>query len=129
LGYDCYLENAGDDFAVAAIWNNESGWYDKYLRFKVSWDGEGNAIASDPVVVVPAFVTKEERDAADAAFSAVKTEKEELAAQVTDLQAELAAIKKTPAGKPAHEEFANQGEKAPKTGSRGLDRIAELMDA
>ena len=123
LGFDGYLVDAGDDFAVLGSWDN------KFNRFKIEWDADGNAIASDPVVVVPAFVTKEERDAADAAFSAVKTEKEELAAKVSELTAQLEKMKRTPAGKPAHEEFANQGEKAPKTGSRGLDRIAELMDA
>ncbi len=129
LGYDPYgwLADCGDDFAVYETYDEN---YDShYTRFAISWDTEGNAVASNPVEVVPAFVTKEERDAADAAFSAVKTEKEELAAQVKTLTAELAAIKKAPAGKPAHEEFANQGEKTAKTGSRGIDRLAELMDA
>ena len=121
MGYDCYLEEAGDDFAVAAIWNNESGWYAKYLRFKVSWDGEGNAIVSDPVEVVLAFVTPEERDAADASFRALKED-------YNRVKAELEAMKRTPAAKPAHEEFSAAGEKTV-TGRKGLDRLAEIMEA
>ena len=63
LGYDCYVEDAADDWAVACIWDDEKDW--SYLRFKVSWDAEGNAVVSDPVEVVPAFVTPDEREGMD----------------------------------------------------------------
>ena len=120
-GYeDFWVVDAGDDFAVIETWDED--YNNKYLRFKVSWDGDGNAVVSDPVEVVPAFVTKEERDAADAAFQALR-------ADYDKIKAELEKVSKTPAAKPAHEEFTGQGAKTCKTGSKGLDRLAELMDA
>lgn len=123
---DFYIEDAGDDFAVICNWDEEGEC--KYLRFAVSWDEEGNAVVSDPVEVVPAFVTPEERDAADEEFARVKTEKENLAQQVADLTAQVETFKRTPAGKPAHEEFNAAGEVG-KTGNKGLDNIARLMGA
>lgn len=120
LGYeDFWVVDAGDDFAVADVWDEEKGEY--YLRFKVSWDEAGDAVVSDPVEVVPAFVTKEERDRADAEFAAIMKE-------VETLRAEKQAMSRKPAAKPAHEEFSGMGEKT-RTGRRGLDRLADLMDA
>ena len=122
MGFDCYLEDTGDDFAVASVWNPVEGWYSKYLRFKVSWDADGNAVVSDPVEVVLAFVTPEERDAADKAFR-------DLQEDYNNMKAELEKMQRTPAAKPAHEEFTGQGEKLSKTGRKGLDRLIELVDA
>ena len=120
LGYeDFWVVDAGDDFAVAEIWDEEKGPH--YLRFKVSWDEAGEASVNDPVEVVPAFVTKEERDAADAAFQAMKSDYEKV-------KADLEALRSAPAAKPAHEEFNGAGGKS-ETGIRGLDRLAKLMDA
>lgn len=120
-GYDefGYLVDCGDDFAVYESYDED--YNERYTRFAVSWDAEGNAVVSDPVEVVPAFVTKEERDAADASFQAMQSEKEALSAQVEELKAQLA---KTPAARSAHEEF----KAAPiETGKPGLNRLAELM--
>ena len=120
LGYeDFWVVDAGDDFAVADVWDEEKG--EHYLRFKVEWDAEGNADVSDPVEVVPAFVTPEERDAADAEFKALKADYEKV-------KAELEKMQRTPAAKPAHEEFSGAGKKVT-TGRKGLDRLSELMEA
>ena len=113
-GYEGYVEDAADDWAVACIFDEETGWYTKYLRFKVSWDDEGNAVVSDPVEVVPAFVTKEERDRADEEFAAIKRE--------------LETLKAAPAAKPAHEEFEGAKE-VKETGRKGIDRLARIMSA
>lgn len=121
LGYeDFWVVDAGDDFAVAEVWDADRGNY--YLRFKVSWDEAGDAMVSDPVEVVPAFVTPEERDTADAEFAAIKED-------IATLRKKVAELSRQPAGKPAHEEFSGQGSKTPVTGNRGIDRLAQLMDA
>ena len=120
LGYeDFYVVDAGDDFAVASVWDEEKGEY--FLRFAISWDEAGNAVAADGVEVVPAFVTPEERDAADAAFRTMKEDYEKVKAALEEMQ-------RTPAAKPAHEEFAAEGKKS-RTGNKGLDRLAQLMEA
>ena len=116
-GYeDFWVVDAGDDFAVIEIWSEEEGT--KNLRFAISWDEAGNAIASDPVEVVPAFVTPEERDAADAEFKALQ---ERYAA----LEAEFAKIGKEPAAQPAHETVSEEYS----TGNKGLDRFARIAAA
>lgn len=121
LGYDPYgwLADCGDDFAVYETYDEN---YDShYTRFAISWDADGNAIASNPVEVVPAFVTKEERDAADAAFAQMKSD-------LASAREELAALKGKPAAKPAHEDF-NEQNPGTKTGVKGLDNLSRIMGA
>ena len=55
LGFDCWLIEAGEDYAVVESWNDEAGDY-KHLRFQISWDGEGNAVVGEFDEVKPAFV-------------------------------------------------------------------------
>lgn len=62
LGFtDSWLIEAGDDFAVVEIWNEESGDY-KHTRFDISWNEEGEAVASNPVEVVSEFVPVEDEN-------------------------------------------------------------------
>lgn len=134
LGYDQYgwLADCGDDFAVYETYDDN---YDPhYTRFAISWDADGNAVASNPVEVVPAFVTKEERDAADENFQAVvreketlSTEKADLESRVSDLTAQVEALKAAPQGQPAHEEF-NSGA-ATATGNKKIDNLSRIMSA
>lgn len=63
-GFECWIIEAGDDFAVAEVWSEPDMDY-KHYRFEVSWDAEGNAIVSDPVEVVSEFVTVEEAEQLD----------------------------------------------------------------
>lgn len=63
-GFDCWIVEAGDDFAIAEIWSEADMDY-KHYRFEVSWDEEGNAIVGDPVEVVSEFVTVEEAEKID----------------------------------------------------------------
>ena len=63
LGFnDSWLVEAGDDFAVVEIWNDEAGDY-KHTRFEISWNEDGEAIASNPVEVKSEFVPVEETPA------------------------------------------------------------------
>lgn len=118
LGFDPYgyIVEAGDDFAVYETWG-ESG--SKYTRFTVKWDADGNAIVENPEEVVSAFVTKEEKKAAEARDTEVETLRRENATL-------KAQIEKKPKGVRAHEEASLA---AIKTGVNGLDRIAKLMSA
>lgn len=131
---DFYIVDAGDDFAVADVWSVDG---EKYYRFGVSWNEDGTANVADPVEVRRAFVPM---DYDDAAAFAGNAEAEELRQQYADavaanttLEAELeaarqevAALKATPAAKPAHEEVRAAAEAA-KTGNKGLDRLASLL--
>lgn len=54
-GYEAYLVEAGDDYAVVDVWNDDEMEY-KYLRFAISWDEEGNVIVGEYDEVKPAFV-------------------------------------------------------------------------
>lgn len=138
-----YLVNAGDDFAVWAYYSEETGWMDKYVRYAVSWSEDGSASVSDPVEVRPAFVPMDFDDAAafaggasfeeeqqmEAALSAAEQFKSENAA----LKARIAELEKAPAGKTAVEQYkaeaADGGAAVSKTGNRGLDRLARIMNA
>lgn len=60
LGFaDSWLVEAGEDFAVVEVWSEESGNY-KHTRFDISWNEEGEAVASNPVEVVSEFVPVED---------------------------------------------------------------------
>ena len=115
-----YLADAGDDFAVINLYDPESG-EEKFIRYAVSWDEEGNASLDDGIEVVPAFVTPEEREAADETMRTLQAEKETLMARIQELE-------RKPAAKPAHEEFEGVAKTA-KTGNKGLDRLARVMSA
>ena len=122
LGFDPYgyLVEAAEDYAVYCSWG-ETG--EKYTRFDVSWDADGNAVVSNPTEVKPAFVEEGNEPAAEPAPSA---EEEALRRENADLKAQLAKLSKTPAGRRAHDEVND----APLvTGNKGIDRIAALMAA
>lgn len=118
LGFDPYgyIVEAGDDFAVYETWSDTGS---KYTRFSVSWDVDGNAVVSNPEEVVSAFVTKKEKEAADASAAEVETLRRENATL-------KAQIEKKPAGVRAHEEASLA---AIKTGDKGIDHIVKLMSA
>lgn len=63
-GYDAYIVDAADDFAIIEVWNEDTAsWSD--FRVEISWDEEGNAIAGDMVEVENKYVTKEEAEKID----------------------------------------------------------------
>lgn len=137
-----HLASAGDDFGVWAYYSEETGWQDKFVRYSITWDEEGNAKASDPVECRMAFVPMDFDDAA--AFKAPAAEEErpseeefeqavqtatELKAQVDDLKARIAELEKEPAGKTVREKYnAKEGGAllSGSTGDRGLDRLARI---
>ena len=58
-GFECWIVEAGDDFAVVELWVEDTLDY-KHYRFPIEWDAEGNAIAGDPEEVKSAFVPVDE---------------------------------------------------------------------
>ena len=127
LGFNYpWLIEAGEEFVIASVWSETEG--DIYYRFNiVEWTEEGTPVLENGIKVVPAFVTPEEKEAAEENFQAVTREKEALASQVADLIAQVEALRKAPAASPAHEEF-NAGS-TPSTGNKRMDRLSRIMGA
>lgn len=59
LGFEGWVSEAGDDFAVMEVWIEETMDY-KHYRFAISWDADGNPIVGDFEEVKPAFVPVDE---------------------------------------------------------------------
>ena len=126
LGFDPYgwLAEAADDYAVYNTWSEADG--EVYTRFAISWDADGNAIASNPTKVVPAYVEETPAPAAEPASD--PAEAEALKAQIKELQAKIEKMSKLSAGKPAHEEIKQSAEVG-KTGIKGLDNLSRILSA
>lgn len=118
-----YVIDAGEDFAVADVFDYEA-YEDHYYRYAISWNEDGtSATASDPQEVKRMFVPI---DMESPFAKGNEEEMNSLKAENASLKAEVAKLQKMSAAKPAHDEIQNA---APKTGKKGLDRIAELMSA
>lgn len=103
-GFECWIVEAADSYAVVEIWNEAEMTYKNY-RFEISWDEEGNAIAGDPVEVVSEFVpaedaaedeaiAQEEEKTAEEAFAEEEAPAEEAAEEeeVDEKEARIAAL-------------------------------------
>ena len=99
-------------------------------------DGEYKTEDGKTIVVVEGRVA-EIRDpeaevapepAVDEEKAALRAENAELRAQVETLTARVAELSRMPAAKPAHEEVKETETKLRRTGNKGLDRIAALME-
>jgi ketosteroid isomerase-like protein len=75
-----------------------------------------------------AEVAPESEPAVDEEKAALRAENAELRAQVETLTARVAELSRMPAAKPAHEEVKETETKLRRTGNKGLDRIAALME-
>ena len=99
-------------------------------------DGEYRTEDGKTIVVVEGRVA-EIRDpeaevapepAVDEEKAALRAENAELRAQVETLTSRVAELSRMPAAKPAHEEVKETETKLRRTGNKGLDRIAALME-
>ena len=115
-GYDFYIVDAGDDFAVIESW--ERDYNSKYFRFSISWNGD-EAVVGDSVEVRYTFVPVDQ----EVVF---RSELDASRAEVETLRAEVERLKKEPAASPAHEVFNGGGEPV-NTGNKGIDRLARYM--
>lgn len=140
-GFDGYIVDAGDNFAVADIWDMVEG-HEKFYRYAVTWNEDGSANVSDPVEVRQAFVPLDFDDASAFAAPAATQQEEELRQQLADAVAanttleseleaarsEVATLRATPAAKPAHDEV-KAAAVADKTGNKRIDTLNRLMAA
>ena len=131
-GIEGWLVDAGDDFVVVGVWQ-EDAMQDKFWKYSVSWDEEGNAIIGDGEEVKNAFVPVEEdiekNPVEDETLAAEKDSKiAELQAQVDQLLAKVSELENKPAVEPASEVFEKVN-KVEKTGNRKLDRLTSILNA
>ena len=145
-GIEGWLVDAGDDFVVVGVWQ-EDAMQDKFWKYSVSWDEEGNAIIGDGEEVKNAFVPVEEdieknpvEDPAVENFEEQEPEDKDqkianLEAEIARLEEENGALKERikeleekPAAEPASEEFEKVN-KIEKTGNRKLDRLTSILNA
>lgn len=103
-GFDCWLVEAADDYAIVEVWVMEKDEYIHY-RFPITWEGE-DAVVGDPEEVVKEYVpVNDEAKVVEEVFS--KQEKEQLESEIETLKARISELENTPAGKPAKQQFRN----------------------
>lgn len=126
LGFNYpWLVEAGEEFVIACVWSETGG--DVYYRFNITeWTEDGEPVLENGIKVVPAFVTPEEKEAAEENLRSVTAAKEAAEAKVTELTAQVAELSRKPAGVRAHDEHEGTLEA---TGNKGLDRLTRLMSA
>lgn len=155
LGFDAWVVEAADDYAVVEVWADGV----KHYRFAISWDEEGNPIVGEMTEVEQEYVpVEEEKPAEPVAEEVVEEEQKEEAFEevenpsnegeesdteavvklreevnelykiVDELKARLDAVEKKPAAESATEEFAKVN-KVTKTGNERLDRLAKIMNS
>ena len=117
LGYSTYgwVWEAGDDYAVFAYYGEETGWEDKFIKFSITWDADGNPVIGDSIEVKRSFVPVDEPNPTE--------QVEELSKENATLRKQLAEFKKKPLAKSAHEEVTTSVQMQ-HTGDKGLDRLA-----
>ena len=139
LGFmDFYIVEAGEEYAIAGVWTPEGEVFYKFVIRE--WKEDGTVDLENGEVVVPTYVAPEDEKEAepepapvaepqeDEEKAALRAENAELRAQVETLTARVAELSRMPAAKPAHEEVKETETKLRRTGNKGLDRIAALME-
>ena len=125
---DIYVVEAGADYAVVAVWD-ENG--EKFLRYALETAEDGAVtLKGEPVEVKPMFVPVDfvgpfEKGAEEEAPAA---EEEELRKENESLREQLTAMRKKAAARPAHEEFQSISAQE-KTGNKRLDRLSQIIHA
>ena len=115
-----WLVTAGDDFAVWCYYGEATDWYDKYVRYAVTWNEDGSANVSDPRECREAFVPIDFDDASAWNREPAETENasqlradiDEIAGIVTGLVSvvkghgeAITKLSNVPAAKPAAKAF------------------------
>ena len=140
LGFmDFYIQEAGDEYAIACVWTPEGEVYYKFVIRE--WHEDGSVTLENGEKVVPAFVAPESKEEAEEeeaptpapaeepepnAEEELRKENAELRSQVDALSKKVEELSKMPLAEPAHEEVKASAT-VQKTGVKGLDRLAELM--
>ena len=117
LGYSTYgwIWEAGDDYAIFCYYSEETGWEDKFIKFSITWDADGNPVIGDAIEVKRSFIPVDEPNPTE--------QVETLSTENAELKKQIAELKKKPLAKSAHEEVTTTV-KMQKTGDKGLDKLA-----
>lgn len=117
LGYSTcgWVCEASEDYAIFCYYGEETDWEDKFIKFAITWDADGNPVIGDSFEVKKAFVPVDEPNPTE--------QVETLSKENADLKRQVAELKNKPLAKPAHEEHESSV-KMQKTGDKGLDRLA-----
>lgn len=133
LGFDAWVVEAADDYAVVEVWADGGV---KHYRFAITWDGEGNPVVGEMTEVEQEYVPVEEETVVEPAVEEVveetqteetfeevenptnegeesdteavvklREEVNELYRIVDELKTRLDAVEKKPAAEPASESF------------------------
>ena len=128
-GIDFYVAEAGDDYAVVCMWDEQ--YNESYIRYSVSWGEDGMPSVSGATEVKPAFVPVGELEQmrADAAEAVtLRAQVTEKSGRIAELEAQVQKLEKAPAAQPAHEAVKTSA-MVSETGDKGLDRLARIMSA
>ena len=110
-----WIAEAGDDYAVVEIWDSDKY---SYTRYALSFDADGKVTLGQSTKVKRIFVPEDFADPF------------ETSAELSRVKSELAALKKAPAGQPAHVAFnqASASKTAPAglQGTKGLQNLARF---
>ena len=123
---DFYVLEAGPDWAVVEAWDWDEDFNPvaHYWRYALETAEDGTVtLKGEPVEVKSIFVPID----FVSPFDKPAEEEEELRKENASLREQLKEIRKKAAARPAHEEFKSIAT-IEKTGSKGMDRIARLME-
>lgn len=104
-GIDGYIIEAGDEYCVVCVWNEEETT-EKYFKYALSWDADGNVtINGEGVEVKRAYVPVEDAntDSASTETQMSSDKVTELQNKITELESQIAEFEKN--SKSIEEEF------------------------
>lgn len=116
-----WIAEAGDDYAVVEIYNGSSY---EHKRFPVTFKEDGTVTLGTPVNVKRIYVPEDFADPFETANSLETTQSE-----LARVKSELEALKKKPAGQPAHVAFKQSSESVMPRGlqnPKGLQNLARF---
>lgn len=116
-----WLVEAGDTYAVVCVYGSEG---EKYYRYELSFNEDGECVLGDFTEVEPAFVPAE-GEGGDPAPAVDVEEFERIKAENEQLKAQVAKLSRAPLADPAKKGVK---ETAPaKTGVRGIDKLSRYL--
>ena len=110
-----FVWEAGDDYAIFCYYGEQTNWEDKFLKFSITWDADGNPVIGDSIEVKQGFIPVDEPNPTE--------QVETLSKENAELKSQVAELKNKPLAKSAHEEVITSVQMQ-RTGDKGLDRLA-----
>lgn len=133
-GFDCWLVEAGDEFAVVECWVDETVDYIHY-KFPITWENE-EPIIGEPIEVKSEYVpvnsepkiTEEEQEfKTNSVIDELNSTIEEMRTEISTLRTELSEISSKPAAEPIVEEFETLKNSTSKT-NKAANLLSHFKD-